>query len=295
MLKKTALDTVRTVADLRARISAWRANGESVGLVPTMGALHEGHLSLVRRSQAMVSRTVVSVFVNPKQFAPTEDFSVYPRDEAGDAVKLAAQGADLLFAPNVEQMYPAGSVTQISVPGIGDILEGEFRPGFFTGVATIVTKLLLQSLPDIAVFGEKDYQQLQVIKRMTADLDIPVRIEGAPTVREENGLAKSSRNTYLSPEEQGIAPFLFRVLNKVALRVASGYPVLDTERQGREELLAAGFNKVDYLGVRHAQDLSPVDIFAPPLRVLAAAWLGRTRLIDNIEIDDTKTSTAVGK
>ena len=287
-LEKTALDIVRTVNELRARIHVWRANGESVGLVPTMGALHEGHLSLVRRSQAVVSRTVVSLFVNPKQFAPSEDFSIYPRDEAGDAAKLAAEGADLLFAPNIEEMYPAGSVTQVSVPGIGDILEGEFRPGFFTGVATIVTKLLLQSLPDVAVFGEKDYQQLQVIKRITVDLDIPVRIEGAPTVREENGLAKSSRNAYLSPEEQNIAPLLFRVLNKAALRVVSGDPVLDIERQGREELLAAGFNKVDYLAVRHALNLSPVEVFAPPLRVLAAAWLGRTRLIDNIEIADSK-------
>ena len=206
MAETSPLDIVRTVVDLRARVQAWRREGETVGLVPTMGVLHEGHLSLVRRSRAATTRTIATLFVNPKQFGPNEDFSVYPRDEASDAGKLADVGADLLFAPGIEEMYPAGSVTQVSVPQIGDVLEGEFRPGFFTGVATVVTKLLLQSLPDVAVFGEKDFQQLQVIRRLVADLDIPARIEGGPTVREEDGLAMSSRNAYLSEDQRRMAP-----------------------------------------------------------------------------------------
>ena len=203
------IERVRTVAALRARIRAWRDEGLSVGLVPTMGALHEGHLSLVRRSLESTDRTCVTLFVNPTQFGPNEDFSVYPRSEDADAALLSSLGAHLLFAPETGEMYPEGSVTRVTVPGIGDRLEGAFRPGFFTGVATVVTKLLLQSLPDVAFFGEKDFQQYRVIRRFVADLDIPVRIEACPIVREADGLALSSRNAYLSKDERKAAPALF--------------------------------------------------------------------------------------
>src|SRR5512134_3902736 len=202
------IEIVRTVADLRARVRSWRDAGASIGLVPTMGALHEGHLALVRHVRALTDRSCVSLFVNPTQFGPNEDYTIYPRDETSDAGKLTALGADMLFAPDAEEMYPEGAATRVSVAGLGDLLEGEHRPGFFTGVATIVCKLLLQVLPDIAVFGEKDYQQLLVVRRLCTDLWIPTRIEGAPTVREPDGLALSSRNAYLTADERQIAPFL---------------------------------------------------------------------------------------
>jgi pantoate--beta-alanine ligase len=281
MSDKTVVETVRTVKDLRARVKAWRQAGETVGLVPTMGALHEGHLSLVRQSRAVTDHTITTLFVNPKQFGENEDFSVYPRDETADAIKLADEGADLLFAPEAVEMYPRGSVTEVHVPGIGDLLEGEFRPGFFTGVATVVSKLLLQALPDVAIFGEKDYQQLQVIIRMAADMDIPVRIEGAPTVREADGLAMSSRNEYLSAEERKQAPELYQVLTAMAEKIAGGDAIAEIEAAGRDHLLNAGFRQVDYLSVRDAASLS-ADLGSAPRRILAAAWMGKTRLIDNI-------------
>jgi pantoate--beta-alanine ligase len=260
----------------------------SVGLVPTMGALHEGHFSLVRRSVTTLDRTIVTLFVNPRQFGPNEDFGTYPRTEAADATALERQGAHVLFAPMVEEMYPAGAVTSVAVPGIGDILEGSFRPGFFTGVATVVTKLLIQSLPDVAFFGEKDYQQLCVITRLAADLDIPVQIQGCPIVREADGLALSSRNVYLSTAERTIAPALNRALNDVALKVRSGgvETIADAEAQAAETLLRAGFRQVDYVTVRDAAGLAPVGDVTKPARILAAAWLGRTRLIDNIPLHD---------
>ena len=202
------LDTVRTIADLRARVQGWRGAGQRIGLVPTMGALHAGHVSLVKNSVARCDRTVVTLFVNPTQFGPKEDFSVYPRDEARDAALVAAEGADLLFAPGVDEVYPGGHSTKVHVGGLGDVLEGEYRPGFFTGVATVVTKLLLQALPDEAFFGEKDYQQLQVIKKLIRDLDVPVTATGVATVRESDGLALSSRNAYLTPAERATAPVL---------------------------------------------------------------------------------------
>ena len=279
-----SIDTVRTVAEVRVRVGAWRAAGETVGLVPTMGALHEGHLSLVRLSLAKAGRTCVSLFVNPTQFGPDEDFRVYPRDEAADAARLAALGADLLFAPEAGEMYLPGNVTKVSVPGLGDCLEEEHRPGFFTGVATVVAKLLMQVRPDIAVFGEKDYQQLLVIKRMVEDLDIPVRIEAAPTVREADGLAMASRNAYLSATERAAAPALFRTIGAVAGQVAGGADAGETAAWGEGLLLKAGFARVDYLTVRDAETLEPVDGAARPARVLAAAWLGAVRLIDNVAV-----------
>jgi pantoate--beta-alanine ligase len=278
------LDVVRTVADVRARVRAWRAAGETVGLVPTMGALHQGHLALILASRALTARTCVTLFVNPTQFGPNEDFDVYPRDEAGDIAKMAAVGAHLLFAPIRDEMYPEGEVTRVSVPGLGDALEGAFRPGFFTGVATVVAKLLIQTQPDAAVFGEKDYQQLQVIKRMTRDLALPVRIEGVPTVREADGLALSSRNAYLSPEERRIAPALHRTIGTVANQVAAGADPTQQSRWAAEILARCGFAKVDYVEVRDAESLEPWPGPTRPGRVLAAAWLGKTRLIDNVPV-----------
>ncbi len=279
-----ALDTVRTVAELRARVKEWRDGGAAVGLVPTMGALHEGHLSLARHAQTIADKTVATIFVNPKQFGENEDFGVYPRTEERDGELLASVGTDLLFAPAVGEMYPEGSATQVSVPGIGDVLEGEHRPGFFSGVATIVVKLLLQALPDVAVFGEKDYQQLQVIKRFARDLDIPVRIEGAPTVREADGLAMSSRNAYLNEEERAIAPALNRAIIAVADAARAGGDIRAAESKAMAEVLDAGFKSVDYLCVRDAESLEPVDDVRRPARVLAAAWLGGARLIDNVGV-----------
>jgi pantoate--beta-alanine ligase len=273
---------VRTVEELRAVIRRWRENGDTIGLVPTMGALHEGHLSLIRRARTRASRAVATLFVNPKQFAPNEDFARYPRDEEGDARKLAGVGCDLLYAPAVEEMYPPGHAVSVSVPGLGDILEGACRPGFFTGVATVVSKLLVQALPDVAVFGEKDYQQLLVVKRLVADLGLPVRIEGAPTVREADGLAMSSRNAYLTAAERAAAPTLHRTLSTVAQRFENGEAPAALAEWAAGEIAAAGFAKVDYVTVRDAATLDAEVSRDKPARVLGAAWLGRTRLIDNV-------------
>ncbi|MCU0838294.1 MAG: pantoate--beta-alanine ligase, partial [Rhodospirillales bacterium] len=212
---------VRTVDALRAQVRLWREAGETVGLVPTMGALHAGHLALVERALAYTTRVCVSLFVNPTQFGPNEDLDRYPRDEAGDLAKLAAVGAHLVFAPSAAEMYPPGALTRVTVPGLGDELEGAFRPGFFTGVATVVTKLLIQALPDVALFGEKDYQQLLVVRRLTRDLDLPVRIEAGRTIREADGLALSSRNAYLTAAERAAAPALHRALVRLAEQVAA--------------------------------------------------------------------------
>ena len=283
---KRTIDVVRTVGDLRARIGDWRGHGHGhgVGLVPTMGALHEGHLSLVRQSLTETDRTCVTLFVNPRQFGPGEDLATYPRDEASDMEKLSALGVHLLFAPAAEEMYPPGAVTRVSVPGLGDELEGAHRPDFFTGVATVVAKLLLQAMPDAAFFGEKDYQQFLVIRRMAADLDIPVTIRSGPTVREADGLALSSRNGYLTPGERAIAPALHRSLTQVAEEVEAGGDPIVTCKEAVRRILEAGFQKVDYVEVRDAATFAPVADASQPARVLAAAWLGRARLIDNIAV-----------
>jgi pantoate--beta-alanine ligase len=275
--------TVRTVAELRARVAAWRAAGEKVALVPTMGALHEGHLSLVRLAKREASRVVATIFVNPRQFGPKEDFSSYPRTEETDRAKLAGEKVDLLFAPATEEMYPAGSATTVSVSGLGDRLEGEARPGFFSGVATIVTKLLLQAAPDVAIFGEKDYQQLLVIRRLVKDLDIPVRIVGGATVREADGLALSSRNAYLSAAERVKAVALSQALAAVAETVRGGGDANEALREAWQNLYQAGFAKIDYLEVRDAETLETFTR-GRPARVLGAAWLGKTRLIDNVAV-----------
>ncbi len=279
---------VRTVQDLRAQVAAWRATGERVALVPTMGALHEGHMSLARLARTQAERIVVSIFVNPRQFAPGEDFDAYPRGEPQDVALLAAEGCDLLFAPAASAMYAPGFSTTVSVSGVSEPLEGESRPQFFAGVATVVAKLLIQCAPDVAVFGETDYQQLQVIRRLVLELVLPIRILGAPTARAVDGLALSSRNAYLSADQRIVAGRLNRVLNALAQAVARGERVAEAEARALADLLAAGFDRVDYIQVRAADDLrrlgpGPIDA---PARVLAAAWLGRTRLIDNMAAQD---------
>lgn len=279
-----SLPVARDVAALRAAVGAWRQAGLRVGLVPTMGALHEGHLSLVRTAKAKCDRVVASLFVNPKQFAPNEDFDRYPRDEAGDAKMLASAGCDLLFAPDGAAMYPEGFATSVTVTNVSAPLEGEFRPHFFAGVATVVSKLLLQCLPDKAFFGEKDYQQLQVIKRMTRDLDIPVEIVGCATVREPDGLAMSSRNAYLSADQRRMAARLNAVMHDTIKEVRAGAAIAAAESEARRHLLAAGFDKVDYVSVRDADSLAAITDLACPARILAAAWLGKTRLIDNMAV-----------
>jgi len=278
------LPIVRIVPDLRARIAAWRKAGASIGLVPTMGALHEGHLSLVRAAKAQCDCVAASVFVNPKQFAPHEDFERYPRNEAEDATLLASAGCDLLYAPSPEAMYPPGFATSVSVAEISAPLEGEMRPHFFGGVATVVSKLLLQSLPDKAFFGEKDYQQLLVIQHMARDLDIPVDIQGLPTVREPDGLALSSRNFYLSPQERLIAGALNLIMREAISAFHAGAPIDALEQEALQRLMRAGFDKVDYIVIRDAQSLAPLADRHTRARILAAAWLGKTRLIDNMAV-----------
>jgi pantoate--beta-alanine ligase len=286
MSQAPPLPVVRTVAALRAVVADWRRDGEKVALVPTMGALHDGHASLIRLARSRAERTIATIFVNPKQFGPNEDFAAYPRGEAADAALLAAKGCDLLYAPGVEAIYPQGFATTVSVSGLTTVLDGAARPGHFDGVATVVTKLLTQAGPDLAVFGEKDYQQLLVIRRLARDLDLPVEIVGAPTARAEDGLALSSRNAYLDPQQRLVAGRLNIVLAEAAAALARGSGVAPVVAAARARLLAAGFERVDYVEARGAEDLSeqgPGPIAAPS-RLFAAAWLGRARLIDNMAI-----------
>jgi pantoate--beta-alanine ligase len=277
----TMLPIVRRVADLRARIADVRRAGGTIGLVPTMGALHEGHLTLVRRAKADNSHSIATLFVNPTQFGPNEDLSAYPRDEESDALKLTDVGCDLLFAPDVTEMYPAGFLTSVTVSGITTHLDGVARPGHFGGVATIVSKLLLQALPDRAYFGEKDFQQLQVIRRLARDLDIPVEIVGVPTVREADGLAMSSRNRYLSPTERAQAALLPRILSETAKRLASAADAPPILADAAAKLLQGGFARVDYVALCDEATLAPIDRAQRGSRLFAAAHIGRTRLIDN--------------
>ena len=277
---------VRTVAELRADRAKWRKAGEKIALVPTMGALHQGHLSLVALAKEKADRAVVSIFVNPIQFGPREDFHLYPRDEAGDLAKLAAAGADLVFIPDVAEMYPAGFSTRINVGDLTEDLCGAARPNHFDGVATVVAKLLLQCAPDVAIFGEKDYQQLLVIRRMVRDLNLPVEILGGPIVREKDGLALSSRNAYLSPAERRIAPLLHQTIAQVAADLANGRGADDAAEAGRLKLEAAGF-RVNYVAVRDPETLKPLHGPVKEARVLAAAFLGKTRLIDNLPVPPT--------
>lgn len=271
---------VETVADLRAAVAGFRAEGAKVALVPTMGALHVGHLGLVARARQMAQRTVVSIFVNPTQFGPKEDFGRYPRTFEADLDKLAEAGVDLVYAPAASEMYPDGFCTKIVVGGPSEGLETDFRPHFFAGVATVVGKLFIQCAPDYAMFGEKDYQQLKVVTRLSKDLDLGVEVVPNATVREADGLALSSRNAYLSPEERAIAPVIHQALSAAAEAIRSGAAADGAADEARARIADAGL-KVDYVVARNAETLAPLTAADEPVRLLAAAWLGKTRLIDN--------------
>ncbi len=271
------------IKSLRRAVAQWRDSGEKIALVPTMGALHAGHVSLVEAARKKADRTVVSIFVNPTQFAPNEDFAAYPRTLEADLARLAEAGADGCFAPTAREIYPEGFATQV-IPGGPALagLEDRFRPDHFAGVALVVAKLLNQAQADFAFFGEKDFQQLAVIRRMAADLDIPTRIFGVPTLREADGLALSSRNIYLEAEERAQAPLLARILNETAAAIRSGAAPEEAAAQASAKLGSAGF-AVDYLEARQAETLAPIASREEgPIRLLVAARLGKTRLIDNI-------------
>lgn len=274
----------RDVATLRQKVAAWRREGLTIGVVPTMGALHEGHLSLVRTALDRADRVIVTLFVNPKQFNSAADLAAYPRTENEDAAKLAPLGAHLLFCPDGDAMYPPGFATTVSVTGVSEGLCGAHRPGHFDGVSTVVTKLLLQTGADFAFFGEKDFQQLQVVRRLVADLNIPVEIVGCPTVREEDGLALSSRNLRLSAEERAVAPALARILSETADRIENGASVVEALAEARDAMASAGFREVEYLELRGEDGLKPMMTLDRLARLLVAAWLGETRLIDNVRV-----------
>jgi pantoate--beta-alanine ligase len=276
---------VRTVPALRRAIEALRAKKATTALVPTMGALHDGHVSLVRLAQRRAKRVIVSIFVNPTQFAPTEDFGSYPRTWKADVAKLAAEGVDLIWNPDVKTMYPDDFATRIVPEGPATAgLEDRFRPHFFGGVATVVGKLFTQCRPDFAIFGEKDFQQLRVVTRMAGDLDLGVKVIGSRTVRERDGLAMSSRNVYLSPEERQVAPVLYRAMKESAKRLRAGDDIEAAMAGGRELIEQAGF-VLDYFEARHAETLAPIaSVKDGPVRILVAAKLGKTRLIDNVGV-----------
>ncbi|RWE15805.1 MAG: pantoate--beta-alanine ligase [Mesorhizobium sp.] len=275
---------VRIVSELRSIVAAWRREGLRIAVVPTMGALHEGHLSLVRAALAKADRVIVTLFVNPTQFNNAADLAAYPRTEHDDAAKLASVGTHILYAPNAADMYPPGFATSVSVGGVSDGLCGTFRPGHFDGVATVVTKLLLQTRADLAFFGEKDFQQLHAVRQLVRDLDIPIEIIAGPTVREADGLAMSSRNARLTLAERNRAPRLAEILVQTARQLSSGESVVCALTVAREAILAAGFSKVEYLELRADSNLAPMLTLDRPARLLVAAWLGETRLIDNVEV-----------
>lgn len=281
------MQTAQTVTQLRGAINAWRRQGHSVGLVPTMGNLHAGHIKLVEEARARAERVVVSIFVNPSQFGPGEDFDNYPRTPEQDAARLAEAGVDLLFLPAAAEIYPpvGRPTTFVEVPGLSDELCGHFRPGHFRGVATVVCKLFQLVQPDIALFGEKDYQQLAVIRRMVADLNLPVAVHGVATVREADGLALSSRNGYLSAEDRLLAPRLYRVLRDTAGLLQNGRHDFAAVEQEQSELLRSQGFQPDYLSIRRAADLSPPEAGDTDLVILAAAYLGKARLIDNLRVN----------
>ena len=275
---------VRTIRALRRETARWRDDGLTYAVVPTMGALHEGHLTLVREGLKRADRVVTTIFVNPRQFAANEDLSRYPRDESGDVRKLGAAGTHLIFAPPREEVYPEGFATTVSLAGPAKAgLEDKFRPQFFDGVTTIVAKLYIQTGADFAMFGEKDYQQLKVVTRLAKDLDIPIKVVGVPTIREDDGLAMSSRNAYLSKTERQQAAAIYRALTLAAEKIRAGVNMNSATRAAHRSLMTLGF-KVDYVTVRNADTLAAPRSASEPLRLIAAAWLGKTRLIDNIPV-----------
>jgi len=276
---------IRDIAMLRRAVSALKQGGKSVALVPTMGALHDGHLSLVRMGRRVADHVVVSIFVNPTQFGPNEDFAAYPRDEDRDAAMLVEAGVALLWAPDVATMYPGGHSTHIEVAELGADYCGAARPGHFDGVATIVSKLFNQVRPDIAIFGEKDWQQLAIIRRMARDLDFALDILGAPIARDADGLALSSRNAYLSKEQRGAAIAFPGALKAAAKAIADGANVAETLAKAEADIVAGGFDSVDYVALADADSLERLTTFHKPARLLAAARMGKTRLIDNLAVE----------
>ena len=279
------MQIIRELSALRNTVRTWQTNNRRIALVPTMGALHAGHMALVAEARKRADRVVVSLFVNPTQFAPGEDLAAYPRKGEEDAAMLEDAGIDVLWMPGVETMYPEGFATTISVAGVSEGLEGAHRPGHFDGVATVVAKLLGQVQPDLALFGEKDFQQLAVVRKMVADLNIRVGIVGVPTERDSDGLALSSRNVYLTPEERTAARALPDALNEAAVAISAGESVENALRRARAKLEAAGFGPIDYIELCDAASLRPVREMKGNLRLLAAAKLGRARLIDNVAVD----------
>ena len=278
------MQVVRSVVQLRAVTGGWRQAGDSVAVVPTMGALHDGHLSLVAQARDACDRVIVTLFVNPTQFDRPEDLAKYPRTENRDRAVLEPAGVDLLFMPGLDEVYPPGFATTVSVSGLTSGMCGDFRPGHFDGMATIVAKLFLMTGADRAFFGEKDWQQLQIVRRLAADLNIPIEVTGCPTVREADGLAMSSRNARLSPPDRAAAPALYAALTRAAQRLRGGEDPAPVLEAARAEILAGGFARVEYLDLRHPQTLTPLDRLDRPARLLAAAWLGPVRLIDNVAV-----------
>ncbi len=279
------MQIIRDIAMLHRAVTALKQGGKSVALVPTMGALHDGHISLVRMAKRVADHAVVSIFVNPTQFGPNEDFAAYPRDEARDAALLAQQGTALLWAPEVGTMYPGGHSTHIEVAELGADYCGAARPGHFDGVATVVAKLFNQVRPDVAIFGEKDWQQLAIIRRMARDLDFAIDILGAPIARDTDGLALSSRNAYLTPAQRAAAIAFPQALNAAAKAIAAGSDVAETLAKAEATIVAGGFDSVDYVALADADSLERLSTFRRPARLLAAARMGKTRLIDNLAVD----------
>ena len=274
----------RSVESLRAAVRGWKSAGQTVGVVPTMGALHEGHLSLARRARSECDRVITTIFVNPKQFNNPEDLKKYPRTEEADATLLATVPVDAIFAPPVEEVYPEGFGTNVSVSGVSEPLEGKMRPGHFDGVATVVTKLFGMTLADRGYFGQKDWQQLQVVLKLVRDLNLPVEIVGCETIRDPDGLAMSSRNVRLTPEGRAKAPVLYAALSAATAEIRAGLPDRMAIREAAEQIRAAGFDRVEYIELRDAATLIPSDDPTRPRRMLAAAWLDGVRLIDNIPV-----------
>lgn len=277
-------EVIRSAAALRDRVGTWKRSGMLVGVVPTMGALHDGHLSLARAARAQSDRVIVTIFVNPMQFNNAEDLKKYPRTEAQDLALLEAEKVDVLFAPGPEEVYPAGFATRVAVTGISEPMEGTFRPGHFDGVATVVTKLFEMTQAGRAFFGEKDWQQLQVVQRLVRDLNIPIRVIGCPTIREPDGLAMSSRNLRLTAAERAVAPALHRAMQEAAAAIRAGGRPAAALAEARQAVLAAGFSSVEYLDLRAAETLEPLAALDGPARIFAAAVLGEVRLIDNIAV-----------
>lgn len=278
-------NSIGAYTQLQNMLHEWQVTRQTVALVPTMGAIHAGHLQLVAEAKKNASKIVVSIFVNPTQFGPNEDFANYPRTLERDIQLLAQAGVDLVWSPSAIEMYPEGFATSIHVAGLSEALCGAFRPGHFDGVATVVAKLFMQIRPDIALFGEKDYQQLMLIKRLVKDLNMNIEVLGVPTLRERDGLALSSRNQYLDADERKIAPKLYAILQQTSNHIRSGADVKDMLGLAEKEIIAAGFTKIDYIELREEESLMPVVNFSKETaRLLSAVWLGKTRLIDNLRV-----------